>query len=87
MGTTSAAGSTASTAPSEVNVDLKTESPPPQDPRAAREEAAAALRYARTEGCRDAGSREAQRECLRQAQSEYREALGGQSSPLQRSRH
>jgi hypothetical protein len=69
-----------------VTVDLKTEAPPPQDPRAAREEAEAALRYARTEGCRDAGSREAQRECLRQAQSDYREALG-QSTPLQRSRH
>ena len=81
--TTDTAGSSA---PREVTVDLTRETPPPQDPRAAREEAAAALRYARTEGCRNAGSREAQRECLRQAQADYREALG-QSTPLQRSRH
>jgi hypothetical protein len=96
-GTGSAAGSNAAgtAAPAEsanapasrdVTVDLKTENPPPQDPRAAREEAEAALRYARTEGCRNAGSRQAQRECVRQAQSEYRE-VQGQSSPLHRSRH
>ncbi len=85
-GTPSSTDGTASAAQREVTVDLKTEAPPPQDPRAAREEAAAALRYARTEGCRNAGSREAQRECLRQAQSDYREALG-QSTPMQRSRH
>jgi len=59
----------------ETKVDLTTDNPGPQDPRAAQKEAGAALQYARTEGCRTEPTREAQRECLKRAQEEYNEVM------------
>lgn len=59
----------------ETKVDLTTDNPGPQDPAAAREEAINALDYAKREGCRTEGSREAERECIRRAQDEYNRVM------------
>ena len=54
----------------ETKVDLTTDNPGPQDPRAAREEAVAGLAFTKSE-CRHEASREAQQQCLKQAQEDY----------------
>lgn len=66
----------------ETKVDLTTDNPGPQDPRAAREEAVAGLAFAKGE-CRREGSREAQQQCLKQAQDDYN-ALMAQGSRSRR---
>jgi len=72
--TSSSASTTASTPiVVENKVDLRTEPSAPEDLRAARKEAVNALHWAKTEGCR---SEPSPRDCVRQAQEDYRAALG-----------
>ena len=56
----------------DTKVDLTTEPGPPADMQAAREEAVNALQWARTEGCKSDPS---PRECVREAQSDYRATM------------
>jgi hypothetical protein len=66
----------------ETKVDLTTDNPGPQDPRAARAEAVAGLAFTKSE-CRREASREAQQQCLKQAQDDYN-ALMSQGSRSRR---
>jgi hypothetical protein len=72
--TTSSTTATQTPAPQvvEQKVDLTTEPGPPYDKRAARTEAINALAWAKHEGCRDDPS---PRDCVRQAQEDYRETM------------
>jgi hypothetical protein len=72
--TTSSTTATQMPAPQmvEQRVDLTSEPGPPDDKRAARTEAINALAWAKHEGCRDDPS---PRDCVRQAQEDYRETM------------